>query len=120
MEGGCLYIASRKRDLILRGGENIYPFEIENCIEEMPGVIETAVIGVDHDILGQEVKAIIVVAPDSPITDLDVHEHCKKTLSVYKIPAYVELRTERLPRNPSGKILKHVLASGGEAGFVEE
>ena len=120
IEGGCIYIASRKRDLIIRGGENIYPFEIENCIEEMAGVIETAVIGVDHDMLGQEVKAIIVIAPDTNITDLDVHEHCKKTLSVYKIPAYVELRTERLPRNPSGKILKHVLADGSEAGFVEE
>jgi acyl-CoA synthetase (AMP-forming)/AMP-acid ligase II len=120
MEGGCLYIASRKRDLILRGGENIYPFEIENCIEELPGVIETAVIGVDHDILGQEVKAIIVIAEDSSITDLEVHEHCKRSLSSYKIPTYIELRTARLPRNPSGKILKHVLADGGEAGFVED
>jgi acyl-CoA synthetase (AMP-forming)/AMP-acid ligase II len=86
MEGGCLYIASRKRDLILRGGENIYPFEIENCIEELPGVIETAVIGVDHDILGQEVKAIVVIAEDSLITDLEVHDHCKASLSSYKIP----------------------------------
>ena len=120
MEGGCLYIASRKRDLIIRGGENIYPFEIENCIEELPGVIETAVIGVDHDILGQEVKAIVVVAQDSAITDLEVHDHCKASLSSYKVPTYIELRTARLPRNPSGKILKHVLADGGEAGFVED
>lgn len=120
MEGGCLYIASRKRDLIIRGGENIYPFEIENCIEELPGVIETAVIGVDHDILGQEVKAIVVVTEDSAITDLEVHDHCKASLSSYKVPTYIELRTARLPRNPSGKILKHVLADGGEAGFVED
>ena len=120
MENGVVYIATRKRDLIIRGGENIYPFEVENCIEEIPGVIETAVIGVDHDVLGQEVKAIIVVDADSTLTDLDVHEHCKANLSGYKVPAYVELRTERLPRNPSGKILKHVLADGGEAGFVEE
>jgi long-chain acyl-CoA synthetase len=120
IEGGCIYIASRKRDIIIRGGENIYPFEIENCIEEMAGVVETAVIGVDHDTLGQEVKAIIVIAQDTNLTDLDVHEHCRKTLASYKIPAYIEMRTERLPRNPSGKILKHVLADGGEAGFVEE
>ncbi|MEY4130684.1 MAG: hypothetical protein RLZZ31_808 [Actinomycetota bacterium] len=117
---GVLYIASRKRDIIIRGGENIYPFEIENCIEELPGVIETAVFGVDHDTLGQEVKAVIVIAPDATITEVDVHEHCKKSLAVYKIPAYVELRTERLPRNPSGKILKHVVATGADAGFVEE
>ena len=120
IEGGCIYIASRKRDLIIRGGENIYPFEIENCIEELPGVIETAVIGVDHDILGQEVKAIVVIAPDTDVTDLDVHAHCKVALAAYKIPTYIEIRTARLPRNPSGKILKHVLADGGEAGFVEE
>lgn len=120
MEGGCLYIASRKRDLILRGGENIYPFEIENCIEELAGVIETAVIGVDHDILGQEVKAIVVIAPDTALTDVEVFDHCKRSLASYKVPAYIELRTARLPRNPSGKILKHVLADGGEAGFVEE
>jgi long-chain acyl-CoA synthetase len=120
VEGGCIYIASRKRDLIIRGGENIYPFEIENCIEEMAGVIETAVIGVDHDILGQEVKAIVVIAPDTDITDLDVHDHCRTLLASYKIPAYIEMRTQRLPRNPSGKILKHILADGGDAGFVEE
>lgn len=120
MENGVVYIATRKRDLIIRGGENIYPFEVENCIEEVPGVVETAVIGVDHDILGQEVKAIVVVAPDTDVTDLDIHEHCRERLSGYKVPAYIELRTERLPRNPSGKILKHVLADGGEAGFVEE
>jgi len=120
MEGGVLHIATRKRDLIIRGGENIYPFEVENCIEELAGVIETAVIGVDHPVLGQEVKAIVVVATDTDVTDLDVFEHCRRTLSAYKVPAYVELRTEPLPRNPSGKILKHVLASGGEAGFVEE
>ncbi|NBQ93022.1 MAG: long-chain fatty acid--CoA ligase, partial [Micrococcales bacterium] len=52
IEDRVIYIATRKRDLIIRGGENIYPFEIENCIEEIPGVIETAVIGVDHDVLG--------------------------------------------------------------------
>ena len=120
IEGGVIYIASRKRDIIIRGGENIYPFEIENCIEEIAGVVETAVIGVDHPMLGQEVKAIIVVAPDTDLTDLDVHEHCRKSLASYKIPAYIEMRTELLPRNPSGKILKHVLADGGEAGFVEE
>lgn len=120
IEGGVVYIATRKRDLIIRGGENIYPFEVENCIEEIPGVIETAVIGVDHDVLGQEVKAIVVVATDTDVTDLDVHEHCRERLSGYKVPAYVEIRTERLPRNPSGKVLKHVLADGGEAGFVED
>ncbi len=120
IEGDCVFISSRKRDIIIRGGENIYPFEIENCIEELPGVVETAVFGVDHPTLGQEAKAVVVIAPDSDLTDLDVHEHCRKFLASYKVPAVIELRTERLPRNPSGKILKHVVAGEGDATFVEE
>ena len=120
IEGDCVYIASRKRDIIIRGGENIYPFEIENCIEEIPGVVETAVFGVDHPTLGQEAKAVVVIAPHSTLTDLDIHEHCRRFLASYKVPAIVELRTERLPRNPSGKILKHVVAGEGDVTFVEE
>ena len=63
LEDGMLYIASRLRDLIIRGGENIYPFEIENRLDEHPDVLEAAVVGVDHPTLGQEVKAVVVLAP---------------------------------------------------------
>lgn len=120
MEGGVLYIATRKRDLIIRGGENIYPFEVENCIEEVPGVIECAVVGIDHPILGQEVKAFVVVASDSSVNDMDIHSHCATNLAGYKVPASIEILSEPLPRNPSGKVLKHVLAERGESGFVED
>ena len=62
LEDGVLYIASRLRDLIIRGGENIYPFEIEYRLDEHPDVIEAAVFGVDHAVYGQEVKAVVVVS----------------------------------------------------------
>ena len=120
MEGGLLFIASRRRDLILRGGENIYPFEIENRIEEHPDVTEVAVFGVDHPMLGQEVKATVVVRDGATVTADELRQHCAATLSSYKVPAQVELRTEPLPRNASGKIMKHVLAGEAENTFVEE
>jgi acyl-CoA synthetase (AMP-forming)/AMP-acid ligase II len=120
MEGGVIYMASRRRDLIIRGGENIYPFEIENRLDEHPSVIEAAVIGVDHEILGQEVKAIIVVAEGSTITQDELQTFCGETLASYKVPAFIETRTEPFPRNASGKVLKHVLAGDGEQTFVED
>ncbi|MCU1486236.1 MAG: Fatty acid--CoA ligase [Actinomycetia bacterium] len=119
-EDRSLFIASRKRDLIIRGGENIYPFEIENRLEEHPEVDETAVFGVEHPILGQEVKAVVVLTPGSTLTADDLQRWCAETLSSYKVPAHVELRTEALPRNATGKIMKHVLAGDAENTFVEE
>ena len=120
LEGGLLHIASRRRDLIIRGGENIYPFEIENRLDEHDHIVEAAVIGVDHDVLGQEVKAIVVVTSDAEITEDDVRDHCAETLSSYKVPTHVEIRREPLPRNPSGKVLKNVLAGDAASNFVEE
>jgi long-chain acyl-CoA synthetase len=120
LEGGLLHIASRRRDLIIRGGENIYPFEIENRLDEHDHIVEAAVIGVDHEALGQEVKAIVVVTSDAEITADDVRDHCAETLSSYKVPTHVEIRTEPLPRNPSGKVLKNVLAGDAQTNFVEE
>lgn len=120
MEDGALFMASRTRDLIIRGGENIYPFEIENRLEEHPAIDETAVFGVDHPVLGQEVKAVVTVAAGSTLTEDEVRAWCAETLATYKVPAHVELRTEPLPRNATGKILKHVLAGDAENTFVED
>jgi acyl-CoA synthetase (AMP-forming)/AMP-acid ligase II len=120
LEDGVLFIASRTRDLIIRGGENIYPFEIENRLEEHPDVDETAVFGVDHPQLGQEVKAVVVLTAGSALTVDDIRAFCAQTLSSYKVPAHVELRRDALPRNATGKIMKHVLAGEAENTFVEE
>jgi long-chain acyl-CoA synthetase len=120
LEGGLLFLASRRRDLIIRGGENIYPFEIENRIEEHPDVAEVAVLGVDHDVLGQEVKAIVVARPGAQVSADDVRSFCAEALASYKIPAIVEVRAEPLPRNPTGKVMKHVLAGASDDSFVAE
>ena len=120
LEDGLLYLASRKRDLILRGGENIYPFEIENRIELLSDVVECAVIGVEHLTLGQEVKAVIVVRDGSGLDAGQVRDWCAEALASYKVPAHVELRTSPFPRNASGKIMKHLLLDDADSGFIEE
>lgn len=120
MDDGRLYLASRKRDLILRGGENIYPAEIENRLEEHPAVDEAAVVGVDHDELGQEVKAIVVVAGESDPDPGDLAAWVGIALAAFKVPVHWEIRRTPLPRNATGKVLKHLLVDGGEPTFVEE
>jgi long-chain acyl-CoA synthetase len=120
MAGGMLHLASRLRDLILRGGENVYPFEIENRIEEHPGVQEVAVLGADHPQLGQEVRAVVVLRPGADLDEAGLQAWCAETLSSYKVPSMVELRSEPLPRNATGKVMKHVLAGQSDDAYVDE
>jgi acyl-CoA synthetase (AMP-forming)/AMP-acid ligase II len=117
---GRLYIESRKRDLILRGGENVYPAEIEMCLEAHPDVREAAVLGVEHAELGQEVKAIVVpVDGRSPDTE-ELARFVAGRLAYFKVPSHWELRREPLPRNATGKVLKNVLSGDTENAFVDE
>jgi len=121
IEEGRLYVHSRKRDLILRGGENVYPAEIEACLEAHPGVREAAAFGVAHPELGQEVKAVVVVAPGaSRPTPEALRAWVAERLAYYKVPAHWDLREEPLPRNAAGKILKAVLQGEAEQTFSEE
>jgi long-chain acyl-CoA synthetase len=120
LEDGILFIASRKRDLIIRGGENIYPFEIEHRLDEHDEVLEAAVYGVDDPLFGQVVKAVVVVAPGSALTADEVRAFCAVTLASYKVPTEVELRTGPLPRTANGKVMKQVLAGQAENTFIEE
>jgi long-chain acyl-CoA synthetase len=119
-ENGLLYINSRARDMILRNAENVYPVEIENRLEKHPGVREAAVYGIDHPEWGQEVKAVIVPEPGAPPDPAELARWCGETLASYKVPTAWEVRREPLPRNPSGKILKNVLAGQAQNAFVEE
>jgi acyl-CoA synthetase (AMP-forming)/AMP-acid ligase II len=120
LEDGLLYINSRARDMILRNAENVYPAEIENRIEKHPSVREAAVYGVDHAEWGQEVKAVIVAEPGATPDPHELARFCAETLAAYKVPSQWELRTEPLPRNPSGKILKNVLSGQAASAFVED
>jgi long-chain acyl-CoA synthetase len=120
LEGGKLYIASRKRDLILRGGENVYPFEIEQRLEAHPNVAEAAVIGVDHEELGQEVKAIVVFETGQELDDEQLSGWVAEKLAYYKVPTLWEARKAPLPRNATGKVLKDALRDAQDPMFIEE
>jgi long-chain acyl-CoA synthetase len=120
MTDGKLHIESRLRDMIIRGGENIYPAEIENRIELHPDVDEVAVHGVDDRELGQRVKAVVVPIEGAIPTEDAIRDFCAESLAYFKVPEIIEIRSEKLPRNATGKVMKHVLEGAGENTFVEE
>jgi len=109
LEHGMLTINSRARDMIIRGGENIYPIELERRLDAHPLVAESAVVGVDHAVLGQEVKAIVVMVDGTDVDVDDLTRWIGETLAPYKVPTLWEHRADPLPRNASGKVLKTVL-----------
>jgi acyl-CoA synthetase (AMP-forming)/AMP-acid ligase II len=117
---GYLYINSRARDMILRSAENVYPVEIEYRLEAHPAVAEAAVVGVDHEELGQEVKAIVVPAEGAEIDTAELARWVGEKLAAYKVPTVWEVRRAALPRNPSGKILKTVLTGEAQSDLIEE
>jgi acyl-CoA synthetase (AMP-forming)/AMP-acid ligase II len=108
---GYLYIADRKKDMVISGGENVYPKEIENTLFDIPGVAEAAVIGVPDPQWGEVLKAFLVLAEGvtpGAVTEETAIAHCRGNLAGYKVPKSVEFRTE-LPRTATGKVQKHVL-----------
>lgn len=105
-EEGFVYITDRAKDMVIRGGENIYCVEVESALEAHPAVAEVAVIGVPHPELGEELKAVVVVAPGASTSESELQEFARERLADYKVPAFWEMRTEALPRNPAGKVLK--------------
>jgi acyl-CoA synthetase (AMP-forming)/AMP-acid ligase II len=120
LEGGHLLINSRARDLILRGSENIYPAEIENRLLAHPDVAEAAVVGVDHKELGQEVKGIVVSRAKAKLHPEELARWVGETLAYYKVPARWEIRTDPLPRNAVGKVMKHLLDRQEDNPFTED
>jgi len=120
LEDGYLFINSRARDMILRAAENVYPIEIEHRIDAHPDVAESAVIGVDHELLGQEVKAVVVVQAGTSPTEKALHAWVGERLASFKVPSLWEIRSEPLPRNASGKVLKKVLTGESEDDLIDE
>jgi long-chain acyl-CoA synthetase len=115
-EEGFLYLVDRQKDMIIRGGENVYCVEVEEVLFEHPDVVDAAVVGVPHKVLGEEVKAVVQLKPGASATVETIRAHCANRLADFKVPAHVELRDEPLPRNPAGKVLKSLLR-GGETAF---
>ncbi len=102
---GYLYIHDRVKDMIVSGGENVYPAEVENVLMAHPAIADAAVIGVPHDRWGETAKAIVVLAPGAELGAEDLIAYARAHLATFKCPTSVEY-VESLPRNPSGKILK--------------
>jgi long-chain acyl-CoA synthetase len=105
---GFYFIVDRKKDMIIRGGFNVYPREIEEILYGHPAVLEAAVIGVKHESHGEEVKAVLALKPGHKATAEDIISYCKEKLAAYKYPRLVEFR-ESLPKTATGKILKREL-----------
>jgi long-chain acyl-CoA synthetase len=116
---GYLFITDRAKDMIIRGGENVYCVEIENRLVEHSDIADAAVIGVPHPELGEEVRAVVQVEPGQSLTEAQVQEWVAETLAGFKVPTYVEISGEKLPRNASGKLLKNVLRGEGPVSFEE-
>jgi long-chain acyl-CoA synthetase len=106
---GFIEILDRAKDMLIRGGENIYCVEVENVLYEHEDVMDAAVIGIPHKVLGEEVGAVVQVVAGSELTEATLQEHAKKRLASFKVPIRIELRAEPLPRNANGKILKRQL-----------
>jgi long-chain acyl-CoA synthetase len=113
---GFVQILDRKKDMVNRGGENVYCVEVENALAAHPAVFEVAVMGVFDEMMGEKVGAAVVLKPGVQAEISDIVEFAKSRLADFKIPQYVAFCSEVLPRNPGGKILKKVLRSNVDWG----
>jgi long-chain acyl-CoA synthetase len=109
---GFVQIVDRKKDMVNRGGENVYCVEVENALASHPGVFEAAVLGVPDRMMGEKVGAVVVPKPGTSLQVEELLEFAGGLLADFKVPQYVVIRTEMLPRNPGGKILKKALREG--------
>jgi len=108
-EEGFVHIVDRAKDVIIRGGENVYCVEVEGALHEHPAVADCAVIGVPHPVLSEEVGAVIVLRPGMDVAADELSRHVRERLAGFNVPSRYWFRAESLPRNPAGKILKREL-----------
>jgi long-chain acyl-CoA synthetase len=113
---GFTYVVDRAKDMINRGGENVYCVEVENVLAAAPGVFEVAVVGVPDEVMGEKVGAVLVPLPGTELDVDAVLAHARAHLADFKVPQYVSVRPAVLPRNPGGKVLKPVLRQETEWG----
>jgi acyl-CoA synthetase (AMP-forming)/AMP-acid ligase II len=109
-----IFLVDRKKDMIISGGENIYPREVEDAIFEFPGVADVAVIGVPDAKWGEAVKAVVVRKPGFSFGAEELIAHCRRLIAGFKCPKLIEF-TEELPRLPSGKVSKVLLRDKHQA-----
>ncbi|HEX2382871.1 MAG TPA: class I adenylate-forming enzyme family protein [Acidimicrobiales bacterium] len=108
-EDGFITITDRAKDMIIRGGENIYSAEVEGALFEHPAVTDVAVFGIPHDVLGEEVGAVVLLRSGTTATVDELQTHARDRLAAFKVPVRIWFWDDELPRNPAGKILKRDL-----------
>jgi carnitine-CoA ligase len=113
-ERGVYYFAGRRKELIRRGGENVAPAEVEATLRLHPSVIDAAVVPVVDAVQGEEVKAYVQVRAGDPVSAAELADHCATNLAPFKVPRYIEVRTQDFPRTPSQRIVKSALTVNGQ------
>lgn len=108
-DDGFLYIIDRAKDMVIRGGENVYCAEVEDVLYAHMAVLGAAVIGVPHDVLGEEVGAVVHRRPGRSVTERELRDHVAARLAAFKVPSRIWFSDEPLPTNPAGKVLKRAL-----------
>jgi long-chain acyl-CoA synthetase len=108
-EEGFCYIIDRAKDMLIRGGENIYCVEVENVLYDHPAVMDAAIVGIPHRTLGEEPAAVVTLKPGAEASEEELRAHVAEHLAAFKVPVKVKFWHETLPRNPNGKILKNEL-----------
>ncbi|MCP5333353.1 MAG: acyl--CoA ligase [Pseudomonadales bacterium] len=107
MDGdGFLYIADRAKDMLIRGGENVYCVEVESALYSHPDVMDAAVVGIPHRVLGEEVGALVQIRPGGNPTEEELKKHVASQLAGFKVPVRIDMQRDPLPRNANGKIMK--------------
>ena len=114
-EEGFLYLVDRAKDMLIRGGENVYCIEVESALYDHPAVMDAAVVGIPHKVLGEEVGAVVQLKPGSEANEDELRAHVASQLAAFKVPVEIQFENEPLPRNANGKILKPVLRERFEA-----
>jgi long-chain acyl-CoA synthetase len=109
VEDGWVYVVDRMKDVVIRGGENIYCAEVEAALFEHPAIADVAIVGVPHESLGEEAVAVVQLRPGATASGDDLRAHVRGRLASFKVPAHVVFRADPLPRTPSGKVLKRDL-----------
>jgi long-chain acyl-CoA synthetase len=114
-EEGFLYLVDRAKDMLIRGGENIYCIEVENALYDHPAVMDASVVGIPHKVLGQEVGAVVQLKPGTSASEDELRAHVRNQIAAFKVPVEIQFQDDPLPRNANGKILKPVLRDRFEA-----
>ena len=107
-EEGYFYIVDRKKDMIIAGGYNIYPRDIDEVLYQYPKVLDAVSLGIPHEYRGETVKAFLVLRPGETATAEEIIDFCKTKLAIYKVPKIIEFRDD-LPKSAVGKILRKIL-----------